>query len=1543
MVSNDCQLKDAEKSIRQIRASSASGRKSPHKFLLLLSLINLYEEDSNRANRFPLDETLEYSFRSTCSALLPPEISGKIFIEYPYYHLSSDGIWDFHFVHGKEALFDNYQNSNNMRLTRKRLTETVSYASLAANLDACFRKPLAREKLSELLHSCISSANYSLVDNKESQSPKEASLFAHEEEAISAISARIAAANLGRDLSNLEIHEPQSNRYFEIDFLAVCRFGIYVVELKHWSGHIEIRADSWIQNGSFYKSDPHKNNSFKAKLIRGIYERKFPSYPGLFVESVVVFTNPDTLVDGATVPSTGTNNPTFESIDRFIEFLKYQRDNKPHRLDNSQVEAFANYLNKLAETPRPRDFIFPGYEIVERLYQHVDRAEIVARPTVAKHRLLSRLRLFFPPSGEDSRFSRARRERATATLDAIAKIGDHPNILKVWNVPNDYGYTVEGSDWSETGRLKDYLIGKVPLPSEKAIEIVSGILNGLEAAHKQDVIHRNLSPESILMAGDTPKLMNFDLSYQLEDDERVTVIPDTSELKRSAYMAPEIYMGGPLSESADLFSVGVMLYEMFTGERPFSCSTDLQHTKGRLTQLSIEKLAKKSVSRRLIALIYDLVQMDSKERPSGVKDVVSRLVADSEKAPSPPKAVNPELSPGTSHDVFEIVELLKHGAESQIYEAKGPRGSLALLKIFNSDVPMPRILNEQHMGASVRHPAIVRVGDIHRWEDGRFYLRFDWISGKALRKEIEEGVRPTLSRFEHVAKQMLNVLEKLHGYRDEEEVPAPILHNDIKPDNILLNETNQAFLVDFGTASHPHIGLYSGTEGYVAPDLRRGQDRSYNEDGDLFGLGVTLFEWFFSKAPYEQAMVGSLPQNPSEIRSDLPANLENWFLRTVATDSSRRFASALEMADSLKRALMPEGKIGDQSVCAEKVIEPQPEPKQNVLTISLDQADESIISPPQAEGNLFVSYLNSLHSLDGDSENALAESQAINPSFSLIHVSHPIADMIKEGLLQSDKHFILTGHAGDGKSTIGVEIYKSLMGIAPDEPLEENLPDRVEVGLLDQKIVIIKDLSEWSKEDQKAILLEAMKNKGTRFLIITNTGTLLETFVGYEKESRGDWMAIESDILKSLEKAGEENFFFHDISFAIINLAMLDNLKLAEQIFSRMIDADRWSACEKRDCRNHCPIYRNVSLISSNKPVVQKRIFLLYRRLYEYGSRFTLRQLTGHLAYMITSGVTYGKVLKMGKKASLPKMTDFMFFNRFFGDSGRKVDEAAIHMPVVGRIREARFGSRPCPSWERRLWSRAKGETFAITAEACKDDFSYLREVGIGFKAESEMETQQARDQVRRMLFFLHDFEENDDGSYPKTFLDSPMIMAFMAWQEASKPSLSLVEKTDLKKRIIHVLQEHFTGVRLPEGSIRARDDLFITLSRRSHEIRQSAQVVLARISEDDLALELVEQMDALGNKRRTLRFRGRKGRINASLPLDLPFLDYVMLRNQGEMGSVLLPSYVDRLDRFRGRLIKQAAFDRGDDIMLVRLRTNHTFRRQVFSVHEERLEVTDG
>ena len=733
-------IDEAVKKLHAIHGLRYGSKEKPHKLLFLLTLAQLYESDPKRSRIVPLDESLTAEF-SAVSREFCGESANKILIEYPFYHLASDDLWTLNVRADKRDEFAKYVSSPNMRLTRRRLVETVEGGELEESIDRCLRDAKGNAEVKAFLSSRLETLceAFDQSHGQVHEGRAQYSLFAHEADALDSITRHIQTHGLGVTLCNLELHDRQSNRYFETDLVLVSRFGVYIVELKHWSGRIEVRPNSWLQNRSFFKTDPHKVNNFKAKLLRGLYDRKFPSFPSLYFESVVVLTNPDVEASGCAIPKTDANNPTFESIDRFLQYLKCQRQGKPARLSDSQREAFADYVRKLHSVGPPRDFVFPGYEIVERLYQYDDRAEVVARRTDLRHRRLSRLRVFFLAAGD----TRAR-EKATATLNAVEKIGEHANILKVWDIPNENSFLVEGSDWSETGTLRDHLDRSGALDASKARAIACGLASGLKAAHSQFVIHRALSPENVLMLNDVPKLMNFDLSFQLEDN-RITVIPDVAELRRSPYMAPEIYAGsGDLGEAADLFSLGVILFEMLVGSPPFRCSTDLERSGGVLSDEQTRRLREvNGIAPKVIDLIWGLIQQAPSDRIANAAKVLNSLdIAMEEATATPAKEANPRLEDGSQSGLYNISSFVKIGAEAQIYRAAGVRGKNVALKLFKRDVPLPRIVDEQGFAATAHHPSLVRVDSYSQWEDGRYFIAFNWVSERSLRSAHRRGGAP---------------------------------------------------------------------------------------------------------------------------------------------------------------------------------------------------------------------------------------------------------------------------------------------------------------------------------------------------------------------------------------------------------------------------------------------------------------------------------------------------------------------------------------------------------------------------------------------------------------------------------------------------------------------------------------------------------------------------------------------------------------------------------------------------------------------------------
>ncbi|WP_345022584.1 serine/threonine-protein kinase, partial [Nonomuraea roseoviolacea] len=157
----------------------------------------------------------------------------------------------------------------------------------------------------------------------------------------------------------------------------------------------------------------------------------------------------------------------------------------------------------------------------------------------------------------------ARREaRTTARLE-------HPDAIEVY----DYGETV-----TARGRVAAYVVMRLldgvplaerlsagPLPWREAAATAARIARVLEAAHRQGIVHRDVSAENVLLTGSGPKLLDFGIAAPIgdPDDQRGT----------PPYVSPERLAGAPVHPAVDVYALGVLLYEMFTGAPPYPETT----------------------------------------------------------------------------------------------------------------------------------------------------------------------------------------------------------------------------------------------------------------------------------------------------------------------------------------------------------------------------------------------------------------------------------------------------------------------------------------------------------------------------------------------------------------------------------------------------------------------------------------------------------------------------------------------------------------------------------------------------------------------------------------------------------------------------------------------------------------------------------------------------------------------------------------------------------------------------------------------------------
>ena len=166
------------------------------------------------------------------------------------------------------------------------------------------------------------------------------------------------------------------------------------------------------------------------------------------------------------------------------------------------------------------------------------------------------------------------RERFNREAQAMARLGDHPNIVQVFDLGLEMSGDGPGQPYIVTqymagGSVEDLLAGGEPLPLERTLEIAIGICRGLEAAHRYGFVHRDVKGGNVWLTEDgTAKIGDFGIVVAL-DRTRITAEDAIFPVGTVNYMPPEQAVGGAITPQSDLYSLGILLYEMVTGRLPF--------------------------------------------------------------------------------------------------------------------------------------------------------------------------------------------------------------------------------------------------------------------------------------------------------------------------------------------------------------------------------------------------------------------------------------------------------------------------------------------------------------------------------------------------------------------------------------------------------------------------------------------------------------------------------------------------------------------------------------------------------------------------------------------------------------------------------------------------------------------------------------------------------------------------------------------------------------------------------------------------------------
>ena len=204
----------------------------------------------------------------------------------------------------------------------------------------------------------------------------------------------------------------------------------------------------------------------------------------------------------------------------------------------------------------------------------------------------------------------------------IARQVTHPNVCRVFDIGDVDGQPFISMQFVDGENLASLLMRIGRLPADKAVEMSRRLCAGLAAAHSQGVLHRDLKPANIMIDGRGQVLItDFGLAGIEEEIRGADIHSGTP-----AYMAPEQLAGKEVSSKSDIYALGLVMYEMFTGKRAFEADTlaDLIRLRGESRPTEISSTVR-DVDPAVERIILKCLDPDPRKRPSGALAVSAAL------------------------------------------------------------------------------------------------------------------------------------------------------------------------------------------------------------------------------------------------------------------------------------------------------------------------------------------------------------------------------------------------------------------------------------------------------------------------------------------------------------------------------------------------------------------------------------------------------------------------------------------------------------------------------------------------------------------------------------------------------------------------------------------------------------------------------------------------------------------------------------------------------------------------------------------------------
>jgi len=964
---------------------------------------------------------------------------------------------------------------------------------------------------------------------------------------------------------------PDRNRT-EIDFLILADNHLFVVEEKSWGPEVAIEDVDWyVIKGTKFdrRSSPGYQASQGAKKVAGWLKDQGVKMEFMTCVSAVIMSyddvilrvNPNQLIDDSVLKLQGCEE----------YFVKVDKQSNPKfKSGRDRIDSIVSGL-----TGRSTDLGQIGdYTVVSEIHEPFSgvRTFFGEHTSSGEEALLTCFDHTYWNSDDTQKASFIQRER-----NAYRRLQD---LGSAWVVLPDFMF--ERKQWWVVPSLKPHRF--VPLSSMSSEEMIQDFklsaeqifLNSLETLadiHEAGVVHKNISPESVWIG---PKSKIRFSSFRLAHVEgHATLRAGASANEHNSFLAPEVV-------DADYYSS----YE----SDAYSLAASFCYCLFGATQVPTET---SEVSSKLVEVLRQMMQPISESRMS-LGDALGALKVDavSPKEVSEIIEVSDEfIAGGLISKRYKLVHSLGEGGMGVSWLAQDTLdgGKLRVIKALRRKEDYELAIKEYSATSALKGINFCSTPRASNDLPAPGYLVYDFVPGATL-ESFSDTKEFNLEKAKSLFIEALRRIGQVHD--------KGMVHGDLSPRNILIDEQENLWFIDFGLAVEIGKKQFGGTPSTISPEASRKE--ALHPYSDLYSLCASFVFSTLGRPPYrgeKQSLAGrdwtvrSLSEAERQQIGDEGASFITVLLNNCSENYLDRAQSAEELFEQIDALRRPE----------------------------IDQW------PEQDAEKLINASVNKLRKLYIQSKSGASNSMGKDETYAATLLDTKLIPDILSG---AAKLVFLTGNAGDGKTSF----LQTLQAELEKKEFRSIEADRYGWTYQQGSLTVraINDASESrneiSRDERTKQLLDSYVVDGHTVLLAINDGRMHEFFEQHSIE----YPKIAQVVQDYFESGSSQSEDVVIVDLKSRSLVSGSKHPILDSVINQMTAPELWQMCKSCASAHQCPIFKNAQQLSGPARHSVKELFEITHLRRK--KRITLRQMRSTLSWLITGDLECEEVHELREK-----------------------------------------------------------------------------------------------------------------------------------------------------------------------------------------------------------------------------------------------------------------------------------------------------------------------